>query len=220
METAFERKPNESAKAFEAFQLYADKGPDRSLAAVGQALGKSGSLIERWSRLYHWVERAWAYDVHMARAKHEAEEAALREESAEWKRREKEHKENLWRVSKACLHAGEEALKRFYENARKGATLGDVSHIFDVGAKLGGLATGTATERTEVTGLNGGPIQVDLLPALRKVFGQIVDARDGLGTRPPGDDRQILLIPRGDGLESSPPALPEPTINPTNPTTP
>ncbi|MBI5385074.1 MAG: hypothetical protein HZA90_10350 [Verrucomicrobia bacterium] len=216
-EKPYERQANESAKAFEAFTTYANQGATRSLVAVGQALGKSGSLIERWSRRYQWVERAWTYDARMARVKHEAEEAQMRAESAEWKRREKEQREKEWRVSNACIQAGEEALKRFYENARRGATLGDVSRIFEVGSKLGRLATGLATERTELTGEHGGPIQVDLLPTLRKVFGEIVDLRDGLGARPPGDDRQILLLPRGDCTATPSAATPAKPVGDTQP---
>ncbi|MDB6035845.1 MAG: hypothetical protein JWM16_6183 [Verrucomicrobiales bacterium] len=49
MSLAFEQREKESARAFEAFSVYLNMGPERSLAAVGQKLGKSGSLIERWS---------------------------------------------------------------------------------------------------------------------------------------------------------------------------
>lgn len=40
----FEQQPKESAKAFAAFQLYLNLGPERSLSAVEQKLGKSGAL--------------------------------------------------------------------------------------------------------------------------------------------------------------------------------
>ena len=214
-----ERKPNEGAKAFAAFTLYANLGPERSLARVGKELGKSEGLIERWSRRYDWGNRVRAYDAHLATAKRRAEEAQFLAESLEWKRREKEQREKEWRVSDACVKAGEEALRRFHENARRGATLGDVSRIFEVGSKLGRLATGMATERTEITGENSGPIRVDLLPTLRKVFGEIVDLRDGLGARPEGADAQLLLLPRGDGSDP-PTALPLPLAAPDNPPTP
>lgn len=58
----WERQRGESIKAFEAFALYRDMGPKRSIRAVGQELGKSNTLVERWSSKWNWVERAREYD--------------------------------------------------------------------------------------------------------------------------------------------------------------
>jgi hypothetical protein len=52
-----ERQPKETAVAFEAFRCYLEMGPSRSVAKVGQALGKSKTLIDRWSSRWGWVER-------------------------------------------------------------------------------------------------------------------------------------------------------------------
>lgn len=59
----WERQEGESVKAFEAFSAYLEMGGDRSLRAVGQKLGKSTALMERWSRTYKWVERVKAHDA-------------------------------------------------------------------------------------------------------------------------------------------------------------
>jgi hypothetical protein len=61
-----ERLPNESAKAYAALVIYAEMGTDRSTAKVAQALGKSIALMNRWSAQHRWVERARAYDAHLA----------------------------------------------------------------------------------------------------------------------------------------------------------
>lgn len=58
----WERQPGETAKAFEAFCIYLNMGAERGLRKVGQELGKSRALIERWSATYKWVDRAAAYD--------------------------------------------------------------------------------------------------------------------------------------------------------------
>ena len=58
----WERKPKESAPAYEAFSAYRDMGPERALRAVAQQLGKSRALIERWSRNWGWQDRVRAYD--------------------------------------------------------------------------------------------------------------------------------------------------------------
>jgi len=68
MNQSFEKQPKESAKAFAAFSLYLGLGEQRSLEAVGQKLGKSKALMERWSKRYHWFERVDSYSWHLAKA--------------------------------------------------------------------------------------------------------------------------------------------------------
>lgn len=58
----WERQKGESEKAFEAFVTYRDMGTKRSLRAVCEKLGKSKTLIDRWSSDKDWVERVRAYD--------------------------------------------------------------------------------------------------------------------------------------------------------------
>lgn len=58
----WERQKGESEKAYEAFVTYRDMGSERSLRAVSRALGKSKTIIDRWSREKGWVERVRAYD--------------------------------------------------------------------------------------------------------------------------------------------------------------
>lgn len=58
----WERQNGETPKQFEAFVVYRDMGEERSLAKVGNALGKSKALMERWSSANNWVERAGAWD--------------------------------------------------------------------------------------------------------------------------------------------------------------
>lgn len=58
----WERRPEESTKAFEAFCIYRDMGRERSLSKVAEKLQKSETLMGRWSRTYDWVERAADWD--------------------------------------------------------------------------------------------------------------------------------------------------------------
>jgi len=53
----------ESAKAFAAFVVYRDMGEERSLEKVAQELGKSVSLLQRWSSQHEWVTRVLAWDT-------------------------------------------------------------------------------------------------------------------------------------------------------------
>ena len=92
--------------------------------------------------------------------------------------------------------AGRSVLTRFKDGA-KGATLGDVARALDLASKLGRLASGMPTDRTEVTGEEGGPIQVELSAALAKVYGEVIDVES---TSPP---------PSPQGGEVARPALTE-----------
>lgn len=78
----WERQKGESAQAFEAFTTYRDMGAERSLRAVSQRLGKSKTIIDRWSREKDWVERVRAYDNDLdkeARAKAVKDRKAMTE---------------------------------------------------------------------------------------------------------------------------------------------
>jgi hypothetical protein len=72
----WEMQEGESAQAFEAFAIYRDMRADRSLSRVGQKLGKSGGLIERWSSENSWQERVLAYDQYLDRREREEREKA------------------------------------------------------------------------------------------------------------------------------------------------
>jgi hypothetical protein len=60
----WDRQPNESPKAFEAFAIYRDMAYQRSIAAVGWKLSKSKSLLTAWSAAHGWVKRVAAWDAY------------------------------------------------------------------------------------------------------------------------------------------------------------
>ena len=67
----------ESAKAFEAFCAYRDMGPGRSVAKVGHALGKSTTLMARWSGRWAWVARVATWDADTAVKVAEAQQGEI-----------------------------------------------------------------------------------------------------------------------------------------------
>ena len=174
MAHAFEQQPRESAKAFAAFSVYLSMGAERSLAAVGQKLGKSGGLIERWASKFGWTGRVAAHAEHFARVEREATEAVARGKSAEWLARREEHKQTEWALRGELVEVGRKVLLKFKDGSR-GATLGDVARALDLASKLGRLASGLATETVEHTGEVDVNLRLDAEAAVRKVYGDVVD---------------------------------------------
>jgi hypothetical protein len=68
----WDRQPGESSPAFEAFRVYRDAGPRRSLRRVAADVRKSRSLIFRWSSSHGWVARVEAWDFDQAALEQDA----------------------------------------------------------------------------------------------------------------------------------------------------
>ena len=175
MALPFEQLPKESNKAFAAFSLYLGLGPERSLAEVGQKLGKSVVILQRWSRRFGWTERVAAHAAHFAALERQAAEAVTCGKGVEWATRQIEHREEEWKIRGELLEAAREALRRWKANEKRCGSLEGIARMLELASKLGRLASGMPTDRTEVTGENGGPIRVEFEAALRKVYGPVVD---------------------------------------------
>lgn len=65
----WKKQPGESKKAFDAFRIYRDMGPTRSLVRVGQQSGKNRTLIERWSSRGDWQDRVDEFEAHDERVR-------------------------------------------------------------------------------------------------------------------------------------------------------
>ena len=83
MAKPWERQKGESGPAFQAFcfyrdLLYQEEPTGRSLAKVGAKLGKSVTLMERWSTAHEWVERCREYDNEIQREELEARKVAVK----------------------------------------------------------------------------------------------------------------------------------------------
>lgn len=74
----WERQPEESTKAFEAFQCYRDMGMERNIMAVTRELNKSRTIIGRWSSAHNWVERCAAWDSEQDRILREQQQNEIK----------------------------------------------------------------------------------------------------------------------------------------------
>ncbi len=73
------RQPDESAKAYEAFRIYREMGPSRSISKAARKLNKSTMVLARWSTRWSWQERIQAWDDNQSE-KHLVDEENARAE--------------------------------------------------------------------------------------------------------------------------------------------
>ena len=146
---AWNRRPKESARAYEALRVYLEMGADRSLSAVGKRLGKSSSLIERWSKSWGWVDRAVAFDAHLARESQKAMEKATQKSAEKWRSRAEEQAERKYQVGQNLQNKADKmlALPLTSVTRQDGTTinpgrwnLGHAATLATAGAKLSDAA--------------------------------------------------------------------------------
>ncbi len=180
MNHAFEQLSKESAKAFAAFSLYLNLGAERSLAAVGQKLGKSVGLIERWSAKFDWPARVAAHGAHLAVVERGAIEATARGKAAEWEKRETQLRETEWAMHEAAIAAAKRGLAAYMEKDKVYANLADIARMLEIASKLGRLATGLGTDGERRAGDDLPGLRVEVTVALEKIYseplpGEVVD---------------------------------------------
>lgn len=172
MPLPFEQQPRESNKAFAAFSLYLSLGPQRSTREVGQKLGKSEGLMQRWAAKFDWPERVAAYATHLAIVEREAIEAAARSKAAEWSSREEKLRETEWTMHERAIAAAKRGLDAYMERDKVYANLADIARMLEIASKLGRLATGLGTDGERRKGDDLPTVRVEVTVALEKIYGE------------------------------------------------
>ena len=127
-EKLWERQEGESAKAFEAFGVYRDLGPDRSIAKTGQKLGKNLTTLSEWSSKFEWVKRANAWDD-------EQDRVARNEQIKEIRKMRERHA----KIAERALEKVTEALETIDPQEMSHM---DMARFMDVASKLERLSRG------------------------------------------------------------------------------
>lgn len=189
MNNPLNRRPGESAKAFQACKIYIELGVNRSMAEVAIKLDKSHALISRWSARWQWNERAVEWDHYMLEREKQEQERALEASAKRWAERQNSIRERAWANAEALIAKADAMLKMPIVETRTedGRTVikpvrfsfGDASRMYEVADKLSRLALGVPTERTEHTGLENAPITVNA-PQVR--FNIVHNGRDPVPT--------------------------------------
>ena len=178
MSHAFEQQPRESSKAFAAFSLYLNLGPQRSTAEVAKKLAKSEQLIRRWSAKFAWTDRVASHGAHLAIIEREAVEAVARGKAAEWEKRETQLRETEWSMHERAIAAAKRGLDAYMEKEKVYANLADIARMLEIASKLGRLATGLDKSNGE-TADEPQTLRVEVTVALEKIYGQAEPAPTG-----------------------------------------
>ena len=135
----WDRRESETSKAYEAFTIYRDMGVERSLSKVAVKLGKSETLISRWSYTHGWVERAAKWDDEQDRIEREI---AQKEQAKAIREMRKRHAD----LGQAMLIKAARALARIPEDEIKPA---DISRFVETASKLERISRGDVGEVIE-----------------------------------------------------------------------
>lgn len=136
----WERQPNETPKAFDAFSVFRDLDPQtRSGVIVAERLGKSYSLMQKWSQKYGWVSRAAAYDEERDRVKREAEQKAQIEDIKKMRKRHTAVAVKMIDTAEAALNAIDPA----------DVKPADVTRLMDIATKIERISRGDVGEVIE-----------------------------------------------------------------------
>lgn len=169
MADIWERQPGESSKAYAAFCVYRDLGPQRSLDGARRTFERGGKRISvkflgRWSSRYNWVARCEVYDDYIERRKREE--------------REKDILEMAERHARIAVAFQEKVAERLQQLNPAELEPRDLSKWLDVAVKVERLSRGEPTEigKQEVT-----------LPAIVEV----VTSEEVTGTAASGADQGL-----------------------------
>jgi hypothetical protein len=169
-----DRLPNETTPAYAAFVVYVRLGPNRSAAAAAKQVGKSETLLERWSARHNWLRRAQAWDVLEAKRQGEAEDKAKDAAAVSVAAQRLKVQESAWAWFEKLKAKAEEMLafpvfqrtiRDRHPDGQEKVTIveplnwrfGDVAKIIETADALGRLAAGMPQKVTAISDPEGKP---------------------------------------------------------------
>lgn len=162
----WERQAGESEEAWQAFVLYRDQAPPRSLREVCKEVGKEKALIGRWSSENRWVARVAAWDREQDRVKREADLQARAEMGLRHATEAMEAQEVLLMPARALMERWRKRKEKDpdkdpFENLSDLELIKEATKAARVFAQVGifeRLSRGMST--TNVGGHEGGPLEI------------------------------------------------------------
>lgn len=172
----FEQQPKESNKAFAAFKTYLELGAERSLATAADKVGKSKTMIERWSRKFDWPARVQAHAAHLADIERKTAEALAVQAGTDWAARQEQHREDEWQTRSELIALAREAIDRWKKNPARCGTLEGIARLLDLASKLGRVSSGLSLEPVDKPVEEDAAFMIQIEVALDKIYGQAAPA--------------------------------------------
>ncbi len=199
------KRPDESAKAFAAFQAYRDQPPmERSLRRVADALARSHQLIAGWSSKHAWVSRVTAWDREQDRLLQQAVAEARRAFAEELAATGAMMRmKGISRISSFVDRVDQDGYEQALRPGQEyidSLSVADATRLIETGARLEALGLGLPKEQiegqqapTNVTVIQNPVLQQLALDPSRtasvvEAMGQVVKA---LGAEADTDDRHL-----------------------------
>jgi hypothetical protein len=171
MPMTFEQQERESNKAFAAFKIYLELGPERSLAGAAEKLGKSKRMMEKWSRKFNWPVRVQAHAAHLADIERKTAESLAVQNGADWAKRQEQHREDEWQTRGELIALAREAIDRWKKNPARCGTLEGIARLLDLASKLGRVSSGLSLEPEEKPAEEDAAFMIQIEVALEKIYG-------------------------------------------------
>ena len=181
MPMTFDQQPRETNKAFAAFKIYLELGPERSLVAVAGKVGKHRTQLERWSKKFDWPARVQAHTAHLEDIERRTAEALAVQAGTDWAKRQEQHREDEWQARTELLVLAREAIARWKKAEHRCGTLEGIARLLDLASKLGRVSSGLALEPAEKPDENDAAFMIQIEVALEKIYGQ---TESGLNSPP------------------------------------
>ena len=108
----------------------------------------------------------------MAVVEREMTEVMARTKAGEWAKRREKLLETEWEMHEKCIAAAKRALDAFLAREKVYANLADIARILEIASKLGRLAAGMATDKTEVSGEVDVNFRMEIEAAIKKVYAE------------------------------------------------
>jgi hypothetical protein len=178
----FEQQRKESHKAFAAFRAYLELGAERSLALVAEKLGKSKTMMEKWSRKFDWPARVQAHAAHVADLERKAIEGRAVEKAVEWEKTHEAIRREAWAEAEKSIAMVRKAREQWEARGRVPGWEGMV-RMLEVAFKLKQFAAGMPSEIKEVNTTVTGKVSVEWEAAIRKAYA--VEAQPPPSVLPP-----------------------------------
>ncbi len=153
----WDRIDGETMAAFEAFVIYRDLGPGRSLSKAAQPLAKTAGTLAEWSAKYSWATRAQAWDDHLDKIIQTATEKTVAKAQSDVIKNHLKIADLMIGVGASQLNKWGRQVEQWQEKGAKveeyplNLTPRDAASLIEKGIMLRRLSEGQSTSNENVT---------------------------------------------------------------------